>query len=89
MQQITGILFDKDGTLFDFQATWGAWAQSFLLEVAAGDRVRAAELGAAIGYRFEAELFEPDSPVIAAAHSGVREARWASSSSGTSVYFLR
>jgi phosphoglycolate phosphatase len=65
MQQITGILFDKDGTLFDFQATWGAWAQSFLLEVSAGDRGRAAELGAAIGYRFEAGLFEPDSPVIA------------------------
>jgi phosphoglycolate phosphatase len=65
MQQITGILFDKDGTLFDFQATWGAWAQSFLLEIAAGDRARAAELGTAIGYRFEAELFEADSPVIA------------------------
>ena len=65
MQQITGILFDKDGTLFDFQATWGAWAQSFLLEIAAGDRARAAELGAAIGYRYEAETFEADSPVIA------------------------
>lgn len=65
MQQITGILFDKDGTLFDFQATWGVWAQSFLLEIAAGDRAWASELGAAIGYRFEAELFEADSPVIA------------------------
>ncbi|WP_212524002.1 HAD family hydrolase [Actibacterium sp. MT2.3-13A] len=65
MQQITGILFDKDGTLFDFQATWGAWAQSFLTEIAGGETARAAELGAAIGYGFEAGLFAPDSPVIA------------------------
>ena len=30
MTMIKGVLFDKDGTLFDFAATWEAWAASFL-----------------------------------------------------------
>ena len=32
--KIRGALFDKDGTLFDFAATWNAWAQSMLRELA-------------------------------------------------------
>ncbi len=28
--RIDGILFDKDGTLFDFMSLWGAWAQNLL-----------------------------------------------------------
>ena len=31
--KIAGILFDKDGTLFDFQKTWGKWAKVFLTEI--------------------------------------------------------
>jgi phosphoglycolate phosphatase len=27
MPDVRGVLFDKDGTLFDFRATWGAWAR--------------------------------------------------------------
>lgn len=65
MTDIQGIIFDKDGTLFDFQATWGAWARAFLMDVAQGDSERAAELGAAVGYNFGAGSFAPDSPVIA------------------------
>ncbi|MGY9012332.1 MAG: HAD family hydrolase, partial [Rhodobacterales bacterium] len=26
--RINGLLFDKDGTLFDFQHTWAAWAKA-------------------------------------------------------------
>jgi len=29
---IQGILFDKDGTLFDFNATWGAWSRHLLTD---------------------------------------------------------
>jgi phosphoglycolate phosphatase len=32
---IKGIIFDKDGTLFDFNATWGAWTRG-MLEAEAG-----------------------------------------------------
>lgn len=65
MQQITGVLFDKDGTLFDFNATWVAWADTFLTDLADGDGAQAARLGLAIGFIRSEQRFEPASPVIA------------------------
>jgi len=62
---IHGILFDKDGTLFDFEATWGIWAATMLLDLTVGDPVRASELGARMGYDFAARRFDPQSVVIA------------------------
>lgn len=61
---IGAILFDKDGTLFDFQATWGAWTAGFLRELG-GPIGRTEALAEAIGYDMEAERHHPDSPVIA------------------------
>jgi len=29
---ISALLFDKDGTLFEFGTTWEAWAECFLLK---------------------------------------------------------
>lgn len=65
MQTIAAILFDKDGTLFDFNATWAAWAAGFLTDLANGDPTRAQQLGAQIGFDFADRSFAPDSPVIA------------------------
>jgi phosphoglycolate phosphatase len=62
---IQGILFDKDGTLFDFHATWGVWAARLLLDLAAGDPRRAADLGRRVGFDTLSGAFRPDSPVIA------------------------
>ncbi len=59
------ILFDKDGTLFDFHATWGEWTQGFLSRVSRGDTARARALGAAIGYDCDSARFTPDSIVVA------------------------
>lgn len=61
---LAGLIFDKDGTLFDFLASWGTWTQRLLLEVADGDPALAAELGRRIGYE-PVHGFAPDSPVIA------------------------
>jgi phosphoglycolate phosphatase len=61
---ITGILFDKDGTLFDFQATWGAWTRALLEELSDGDAARATALGAAVGYEVEGGRFHPESPIV-------------------------
>lgn len=61
---ICGIIFDKDGTLFDFQRTWTGWARRLMQHLAAGDRSLAARLGHAVGFDAEAG-FAPDSPVIA------------------------
>ncbi|WP_394196963.1 HAD family hydrolase [Litoreibacter albidus] len=63
--QIKGLLFDKDGTLLDFNATWGQWAAGFLGELAAGDAALVTRMGDAIGYDVAAGMFHPSSPVIA------------------------
>ena len=41
MAEIKGILFDKDGTLVDFQKTWYALADLMALHAADGDRGKA------------------------------------------------
>ena len=64
-RDIKGLVFDKDGTLFDFRKSWGGWAQGLLTQMAS-DRAHARRLGQAIGYDLETGVFAPDSPVIAA-----------------------
>ena len=63
--KVSGILFDKDGTLFDFQKTWGKWAKIFLDEISNGSEKNAIKLGKHIGYDYTMEEFESDSIVIA------------------------
>ena len=47
---IAGILFDKDGTLFDFNATWSAWTRAMLVAEAGDDPILCERLAAALGY---------------------------------------
>ncbi|MFB2531194.1 HAD family hydrolase [Paracoccus sp. p4-l81] len=60
-----GLIFDKDGTLFDFARSWGQWAARVLTGLADGDHSRAIALGDLIGYDLVAGRFDPASPVIA------------------------
>ncbi|MEZ5686345.1 MAG: HAD family hydrolase [Paracoccaceae bacterium] len=62
---IEAILFDKDGTLFDFDASWGVWAERQLTKLAGGDGTLAGRMAASIGYDLAALHFHPWSPVIA------------------------
>ncbi len=62
---IDAILFDKDGTLFDFRISWGHWAARFLAGLAR-DADHAGRLGRAIGFDAATLAFAADSPVIAA-----------------------
>ncbi|NDW52547.1 HAD family hydrolase [Aliiroseovarius sp. PrR006] len=62
---IKALLFDKDGTLFQFKATWEAWAHAVLLRLTDGDRERAAEVGQDIGFDMDTQTFKRDSVVIA------------------------
>jgi phosphoglycolate phosphatase len=70
---IDGLLFDKDGTLFDFRISWGRWAQDFLTRIAT-DASHARRLGRSIGYDLETGSFAPDSPVIAATAADIAAA---------------
>lgn len=73
MSRIAGVLFDKDGTLFDFATTWESWAAAFLdrLTPTRGD---AALLGAKIGFDYHARRFAKNSVVIAGTPDEVAQA---------------
>ncbi len=64
---IEAVLFDKDGTLFDFQATWAPWLGQVIEELAAGDGARAGALARAWGYDAAAGRIAPGSVVVAGA----------------------
>ncbi|TGT86438.1 MULTISPECIES: HAD family hydrolase [unclassified Mesorhizobium] len=61
MADIKGILFDKDGTLVDFNATWLDVADFMAMDAADGDRWKADRLLAAAGFDFANRRFKPDS----------------------------
>jgi len=71
---IDALLFDKDGTLFHFAATWEGWAESFLLRACQNDRARARLIGEHIGFDLANRRFKPDSLVIAGTPSEIAEA---------------
>jgi phosphoglycolate phosphatase len=71
---IKGILFDKDGTLVDFNATWSAVADFMAMEAAGGDRPAADELLTVAGYDFDARRFKADSIFAAGTNRDVVEA---------------
>lgn len=62
---IKGVVFDKDGTLFDFNATWATFARDFIVAEAGGDPDRRDALAVVMGFDLSAERFHPDSLVIA------------------------
>ena len=59
------VLFDKDGTLFDFSATWDVWAWGLLRDLAAEVPGRLEALSEAARYDLVSKRFFPDSRVIA------------------------
>ena len=62
---IRGIVFDKDGTLFDFNATWGAWSRTMLHRESRGEPDVMTRLADVLGYDLAQDRFLPGSIVIA------------------------
>lgn len=63
--EIQGIIFDKDGTLFDFTATWGAWCARFIKTIANGDPDLMPRLADVLGYDLNHGTIRPDAIIIA------------------------
>lgn len=63
--ELQGLLFDKDGTLFDFGATWNAWAGSLIRDLSEGDPDLAERIAEAAHFDLSAGAFRPTSPIIA------------------------
>ena len=65
MTTTTGIIFDKDGTLFGFTATWGGWCKKFIAAMTQGDAALSARLADVLGFDLTTAEFRPDAIVIA------------------------
>ncbi len=72
--RIAGIIFDKDGTLFDFHATWSRWAREVAAELAGGDAALRAGIDDALGWDSALGRLRPDSVVVAETPDAVADA---------------
>ncbi|WP_321364059.1 HAD family hydrolase [uncultured Celeribacter sp.] len=64
-RHIEAILFDKDGTLMDFQRSWGPWGAAMIARCCGPDRQKQRALAEALGIDLVAQRFLPQSAVIA------------------------
>ncbi len=71
---IRGVVFDKDGTLFDFDKTWGPVTGRLIREETAGDAAQEAELAKVLGFDLAHDRFFPGSLVIASTSDVVEAA---------------
>lgn len=70
---LDGVIFDKDGTLFDFRQSWGGWVAR-LVRALGPDEGAAQALASRIGYDLSARAFHPHSPVIAGTAEDIADA---------------
>lgn len=61
---LAGLLFDKDGTLVDFDRTWGAAAFPVMWRMSGGDDASLRRLADAMHYDLDLRRFRPTSPLI-------------------------
>ena len=74
LSSIRGLLFDKDGTLFDFEKTWNSWTSRILTEVSKQSDVSISALADAIDFDLKTGKLSPQSIVIAGTHRQVAAA---------------
>lgn len=65
MQHVRGLIFDKDGTLFEFQRTWARWCTEFITEVTGGDPARMQAIADGLGFDLATARFRRTSPMVA------------------------
>ena len=64
-QTIVGVLFDKDGTLVDFEETWGPATHAIIHALAGGDPALLRAQAELLHFSLEEKRFRPTSPLIA------------------------
>jgi len=72
--RVDGILFDKDGTLFDFGSSWNVWAGRMIGELAKGDIKVLQAVANELEFDLERQEFLPTSFVIAGTNLEVAQA---------------
>lgn len=88
--RLSAILFDKDGTLIDFDATWGPAAFAVMSELADGDADALRRLMAVSEFIESERRFLPTSPLVAgsSAHYGPLWAQVLGRASGPDFFGL-
>ena len=66
-----GVVFDKDGTLLDFAATWNPAIGLAIDTLADGDPAAARHIAEGLGYDLDARATLPDAPLMAASNAEV------------------
>lgn len=66
-KNIKGIVFDKDGTLFDFNSVWSVWCDRVLHDLSYGDVALGNRLAGLIGYDAINKVFTSGSLIVSAA----------------------
>ncbi|MCY3675168.1 MAG: HAD family hydrolase [Paracoccaceae bacterium] len=64
-KRFRGIIFDKDGTLFDFQSTWSPMMVKLLNALCEGDKECSRQKGRLLGFDLDKGLYLPESAFIA------------------------
>ncbi len=68
------MLFDKDGTLFDFQVTWSGWFLNVLAQLSQSDLTKQEKLAEAIDFDLSQQAFFSHSVAIAGTNQDLVEA---------------
>jgi len=66
-ENIKGIVFDKDGTLFDFNSVWSVWCERWLDVLSEGNNELAVLLAKNVGYDPSGKKFASDSVIVGGA----------------------
>ena len=69
-QPIRGLVFDKDGTLFDFHATWSVWCDGLIRDLCGPDPAQVERLARRLDFDLDARRFAADQPDDRRHHGG-------------------
>ena len=86
--KLRGVLFDKDGTLIDFQRTWGPAIHAVIHALADGDVEKIRAQAECLHFEIETRRFRATSPIIGGATSQYGSA-WARALGRTDFVALR
>ncbi len=86
--KLRGVLFDKDGTLIDFQRTWGPAIHAVIHALAEGDAEKLRAQAECLHFDIETRRFRATSPIIGGATSQYGSA-WALALGRTDFTLLR
>jgi len=73
MSAVRAVLFDKDGTLFDFYKTWGPVTEAAALVIAEGDQAKAQHILVNSGKDLATGRYHPGSPIASGSNQEIAQ----------------